>query len=327
MDDVFENVVAENRRLRQELKTLNARVAAFEASRWWRLHPRFAVRRLRSPGAPAEEARGTGTASSKVVRVARQWRMKALYEQRNADLGSDEIAIRDGIRLKVHPESRYSFEEFSYGSPEMVDELDAFIAKTSNKRRLLDVGALHGVFSLVFATRDPAKEALAVDASPIAFAKLLYNIHKNEASNVTAWECALSSEAGFLEMHYDWEHAVAGGATADERPLRVESQTGDALCAAHSFAPDVMKIDVEGHELRVVEGLRATIAENRPLIFLELHPAMMRANEANGRPADLVRVLAELGYPNAELGGSTVSIEKLAEFDGIERMVLSPALQ
>jgi O-methyltransferase len=37
----------EQRRLERELRELHARLAAFESSRWWRLHPRFVLRRLR----------------------------------------------------------------------------------------------------------------------------------------------------------------------------------------------------------------------------------------------------------------------------------------
>jgi FkbM family methyltransferase len=84
----------------------------------------------------------------------------------------------------------------------VVDELDAFIANTSDRQRLLDVGALYGLFSLVFAAHDRTKAALAVDPSPLAFATLLYNIHKNGAKNIAASECALSNDSGRLQMHF-----------------------------------------------------------------------------------------------------------------------------
>jgi predicted O-methyltransferase YrrM len=47
MTDNLEQLAIENRRLRGEAKQLRGRVAAFERSRWWRLHPRFLLRRLR----------------------------------------------------------------------------------------------------------------------------------------------------------------------------------------------------------------------------------------------------------------------------------------
>lgn len=46
-NDEFTHIVtSENRRLNKEVKELRARVAALESSRWWRLHPRFALTRL-----------------------------------------------------------------------------------------------------------------------------------------------------------------------------------------------------------------------------------------------------------------------------------------
>jgi FkbM family methyltransferase len=324
MGEVFEDVVAENRRLRAEIKELRGQLMGFESSRWWRLHPRFALRRLRHRVRSADGIGTDAMSPRKVTRAARVWKLKAEHDRRNVGCPADELVLREGIRLRLHPESRFPFEEFCYIAPEMVDEMDSFIANISDKHRLLDVGALHGLFSLVFAARDSANEVVAVDASPLAFAKLLYNIHANSARNITAVESALSDNSGMLEMHYDWEHAVAGDRSPTHRSLRVESQTGDRLCEAYSFAPDVIKVDVEGHEVKVVEGLRETIARNKPLLFLELHPLMISRNDGNGSVAELIRTLAEVGYGTAELHGRAVSVEALIDVDEIERIVLRP---
>ena len=127
MDDVFESVVAENRNLRKEVKTLRERVSALESSRWWQLHPRFLMRRLLAARHEGENGAAGFASASKVKRVARSWRLKAEYQHRNEGREADEIVVRDGIRFKVHPEARGSLEEFCYGSPEQVEELDAFI--------------------------------------------------------------------------------------------------------------------------------------------------------------------------------------------------------
>ncbi len=317
MDEVLEQVVAVNRRLRKEVKTLRARVAAVEASRWWRLHPRFVFRRsaLRTPE-QAEDG-----SQPKIASVTRQWRLRLPYERLNEGAAADEIVLREGIRLKVHPLARGTFEGFCYWSPEMVDELDAFLANTRDRRTLLDVGALHGIFSLVF-TRDRAKSALAVDASPLAFSTLLYNIDRNQAANVTAVECALSNEDADLAMHFDGDYAVAGH-TVHGFPVR--SRSGDSLCAEHGFAPDTIKIDVEGHELRVVQGLRRTIGRNRPLLFLEVHPELIARNPANGSVSELVSELRDLGYAQVEHAGQTLPVDALTGFVHIERCLLRPA--
>ena len=93
---------------------------------------------------------------AKDVREIRQV-LKTQFEKRNANVGKDEIALRDGLRLKTHPESRIGFEYFCHWAPEMVKEMDVFIELTKNKRTLLDIGALHGIFSLVFAANARSK--------------------------------------------------------------------------------------------------------------------------------------------------------------------------
>ncbi len=134
----------------------------------------------------------------------------------------------------------------------MVDELDFFIEKTAGKKALLDIGALHGIFALVFAVNNHSKKAIAVDASPLAFERLLYNIQNNNLENITPLECAVSDVAGTLSMHYEWEHAVAAGtAKSKNKSFEVPKKTGDEICESLSFEPDVIKIDVEGHEIKV----------------------------------------------------------------------------
>jgi hypothetical protein len=43
-------ILEDNERLSREVRDLKARVTAVESSRWWRLHPRFALQRLRGGG-------------------------------------------------------------------------------------------------------------------------------------------------------------------------------------------------------------------------------------------------------------------------------------
>jgi len=317
-DEMLERLVAENRLLRKRVKTLSERVTAMEASRWWRAHPRFLLKR--SVASATDDA--TASPAAAVKRHALIWKLRTEHERRNADAAPDELVIREGLRVRVHPDARPTLEEFCYSSPQQVEELDMFIAATADRRRLLDVGALHGVFSLVFAA-NPARRALAVDASPLAFAKLLYNIHRNRAENIVAVECALSNEPGTLEMSYESERAVVAS-VKDGRRVRVERVTGDRLCERYGFEPDVVKIDVDGHELRVVEGLGETLRQNRPLLFLEVHPQWIAADPRNGTLRALIDELQSIGYRSGDSHGRPVTADALGDLAQIDRFMLRP---
>jgi FkbM family methyltransferase len=115
------------------------------------------------------------------------------------------------------------------------------------------------------------KKAVAVDASPIAYARLLYNVHANPDIQITPVERAVSDKTGGeLPMNFEWEHAVA---TAGPGAITVPCETADDICARLGFVPDAIKIDVEGHEAQVLAGMRTVLAA-KPLIFLETHPAL-----------------------------------------------------
>lgn len=58
-----DSIVRENDLLLKEVRILRERVEALESSRWWRLHPRFALRRLRGAEPTTEEPQALGSAS------------------------------------------------------------------------------------------------------------------------------------------------------------------------------------------------------------------------------------------------------------------------
>ena len=271
--------------------------------------------------------RGQGNGSGSAPDLEHSETVAALrleHERRNRGTPENEIVFRDGLAFKVHPESRLSVEYFCFLDPVMVAEMDCFLDLTKDRHRLLDVGALHGVFSLAFAARDPANQAVAIDASPLAFGRLLYNVHKNKFHNVTPLEYAVSDSPGTLHMHYEWEHAIAAEIEGpDYKYLEVAKTTGDDLCASLAFAPDVVKVDVEGHEVKVVKGLATTIQRQRPLVFLELHPSRIRVEQ--DRVDDLAGIFENAGYTSRLIDGTAVGLRDIAKFVEDQRLVLTPA--
>jgi FkbM family methyltransferase len=244
------------------------------------------------------------------------------YRETNSGLDADTILLRPGLRLRMHPDSREGFEHFCYTSPPMVSEMNMFLNFARERKRLLDIGALHGIFSLVFAALSPENKALAVDASPIAFARLLYNIHKNGFSGIKPVECAVSDMNGTLTMHYEWEHVVVAGTNAAGKVIHVSMCTGDSLCCTENFAPDIIKIDVEGHEIKVLKGLAGTIQNNSPIIFLEVHPG--RILEEGDSLSFLEAYFGKLDYSARFMTGTPFNLRSFRSLKSTERLLLSP---
>jgi len=223
-------------------------------------------------------------------------RYRLSHEALNKNVALDEFYLRDGIKFKICAESRFPFEFFCFRSPPMVEEMDGFLSMTRDRHALLDVGAYHGVFSLAFAASGQNKQAVAVEPSPEAHPKLAINIQANCHLKIRAENVALSNAFGTLDMGFEWDHAVVKQAlnTADTRAIVVQKTTGDSLCGRESFMPDVIKIDVEGHELKVLQGLASVIEQNHPIIFLELHP--LHLEKEGDSLADIEKFIVEHDY-------------------------------
>lgn len=97
--------------------------------------------------------------------------------------------------------------------------------------------------------------------------------------NVTARRLACSDRARVVELAAQ-AHAIRSGqlttegvhddwGQVTERRL-VPATTVDALAAQHGD-PQLLKIDVEGHELRVLQGATRTLERARPGLFVEVH--------------------------------------------------------
>ncbi|HEV7515348.1 MAG TPA: FkbM family methyltransferase [Thermoanaerobaculia bacterium] len=254
----------------------------------------------------------------------RRLRRAAPFRRWNEEAGADEIVLRPGLRLAIDPRSREPFEHFCFRSLEMSRELDAFTREMGACRRFLDVGACHGVFALAFAQGRPDALALALDPSPVACSILAANVLRNSLRNVILQQVAAGAAPGRVRMRQVWHHLEAVAETDDPAgtfDLPIEAL--DDLCARLSFAPDLVKIDVEGYELAVLEGARGVLARHRPRLFLELHPERLR--ELGGSVQEVVGLLEEIGYRFETLEGTPLRPAAVAARGSVSRLLCAPA--
>jgi FkbM family methyltransferase len=260
----------------------------------------------------------------------RRLRREANFRSWNRDAGADEIVLRPGLRLKIDPSSREPFEHFCFRSLEMSQELDAFLREMPACRRFLDVGACHGVFALAFAAGRPDALTLALDPSPVACRILAGNVARNGLGNVISMPVAAGAAPGRIRMRQDWHHleavsdeeAQAGTAGTAGDIVDIPVEPLDSLCAGLSFAPDLMKLDVEGYELAVLHGARTVLSRHRPRLFLELHPDRLR--ELGGSVREVIQLLEDLGYRFRSLSGAPLSAQSVAGERSVSRLLCVP---
>ena len=152
-----------------------------------------------------------------------------------------------------------------------------------------DIGANignHAIFALKFLR--PA-EVILFEPNPVAIAVLLSNLELNGVMD----RCDLAHLGiGLSDHETAGMSVVAPGRNLGAGRLvhtggTLEVRRGDNMLAGRHV--DFLKIDVEGMEIGVLEGLAATIAASRPKIFVEVdrtnRAAFAAWSKANGYAA------------------------------------------
>lgn len=174
-----------------------------------------------------------------------------------------------------------------------------------------DVGANIGVFSFIAACKVGEKggvHAFEPEENNLAcFQRTLERLGKG---NIVLHRSAVGPADG--SMTFDRRggafsgRLVEPGREAHGVSITVEVRSIDSLVTAGLPAPSLIKIDVEGGEGGVLEGMRRTLKQYAPIILCELHsfnPDGVR------RTLD---VLAESGYRCRSLDGDPIAPDRSA---------------
>jgi FkbM family methyltransferase len=152
----------------------------------------------------------------------------------------------------------------------------------------VDVGANIGWFSLL-ASRQVGPEGCVVALEPEAgnFELLAHNAARNECYNVLPFRLAASDSHGTAMLELDRENA--GGHRLAETGQPVATARLADLVRSLGRTPALVKIDVEGAEVRVLDGMGSLLAETA--VLLEFAPAALSGNGSD--PAALLDRLRE----------------------------------
>lgn len=138
------------------------------------------------------------------------------------------------------------------------------LARTA--RRVLDVGAYSGIYSLIACVDGPA-DVIAFEPNPEARALLEGNIRANHlAERITVVQKGASAMAGTARMHIPADNTAARVDRHAGGPW-VELTTIDEVLAGRSA--DLIKIDAEGLEPDILLGAHLTMAQHHPALIME----------------------------------------------------------
>jgi FkbM family methyltransferase len=159
---------------------------------------------------------------------------------------------------------------------------------------VFDCGAHQCVIAMVLAKfAGPTGKVIAVEASALNYETALRNIRLNQAGNVTVVHAAVSDTLDGIEFNVRGNGQVDDGTGAWGK-VAVPGVTVDELARRHG-PPDVLFVDVEGFESKVLRGGMDTLSRYRPDCFVEMHVGW-GLEKFGGSVKSITDLLEELGY-------------------------------
>ncbi len=175
------------------------------------------------------------------------------------------------------------------------ETLGVFFSLARSASIVLDVGAFTGLFGMLAAMANPRSRVFCFEPFPPVFQRLRRHIQINNlTSQVEARNVAVSDVPGVMNLFVPASQAPAGaslrtgGLRGDASySTEVNVTTLDTACESIGV-PELVKIDVEGMEDKVLNGMQGILSRARPDFVIECL--------SDGPYAEVDRILSNRGY-------------------------------
>lgn len=163
-----------------------------------------------------------------------------------------------------------------------------------NADLILDIGANIGVYSIFCADLPAVAEVHAFEPAPESFRALSENVPLNEiaATKTTCHNIALSDSVGNVKFNLVSAMSGANAIVPTDKAVRGEVIEVSATTLDRMFdyrgRVAAIKIDVEGHELAVINGMLEFLSNNDCYIQVEALAAEKKA--------DIHNILCRMGF-------------------------------
>jgi len=165
----------------------------------------------------------------------------------------------------------FNDEEYLYKNLDLKDKI------------IIEAGAHVGIYTIFFAKQIGKGRVIAFEPNPFSYYLLCKNVKSNSISNVVPVNAGLSNQNDILHFMSPRFNTEKGTFKADKQVLIKENKekiteidvpvtTIDNTIKKYSLNNvDFVKIDTEGYEPYVIEGMPDTLERLKPLVYFEIH--------------------------------------------------------
>lgn len=238
-------------------------------------------------------------------RRATEWTSRILERARQAMVRRGNPVVRMGIG-EVALDMRLSHQLPLYFA--LFPTYDRVLPRIARQMRaartalvVIDVGANVGDTAALVAEAVPDARFLCVEGSTDYAPFLRANVERLRI-NAECVERYCGDDDGLLAGVGAQEQEGTGRLMASSVPYTgVPTQTLDRIVEAHpAFArPDLLKVDTDGYDAKVLRGSRRLLADTRPVLFFEVAPHLL--GDVGDDVAPIFLMISALGYARARV--------------------------
>ena len=170
------------------------------------------------------------------------------------------------------------------------------LKKLLRKVTVVDIGSNIGYYAILEA-KILGENGTVICIEPVRrnFQALLKNIELNNVDNAEAIKVALSDKRGLAKMIVasgsNWARLLDDKDYSAPQTENVRVTTLDNIFS-NNRKIDLIRMDVEGHEYRVIKGGLHIIKKHLPSFLIEVHPNLLGKHELQ----NLLSIFRDLGY-------------------------------
>jgi len=155
----------------------------------------------------------------------------------------------------------------------------------------LDIGSFNGFYSIILSTN--FRRIIAFEPEPTNFIITWENINMNGLDDkISVFPIAISDTDGIIDLHIHYDpscHSITKPSPMG-KSYKVISMTLDTFLHKHGILPydiDLVKIDVEGAEVKVLEGAKGLLSFTDAIFVIEA---------TNDTIGEVVEIMKGYGY-------------------------------
>ncbi len=247
--------------------------------------------------------------------------------------GSFELTTTEGARFRLY-NNAFVFETHFFWLGTESYNWERQTRKIWNKlcpkvSTIVDIGANSGIFAVLAKVYNPLAIVVAFEPQPNIFYALTQNNRVNDF-DIRCENIALSNKAGMMPFYnygpetFTEVNTTAGSLNKEWRSdrqtsIEVAVTTLKDYCEKHLMESiDLIKMDVETHEFKVLQGYGEKLFQHRPIIILEVQ------DEIIGTQIESLLAGSDYLFYNIHETNGLLPVKRLGTAQGNHNYLLCP---